>query len=216
MKSKKRINIKSGDKYGGLTVICESIIKIKKGREKYRRLIKCRCECGTVIIIRLDNIRSGHATSCGCKRHKSSNRKNMIHGLCYHILYKRWSNMKDRCYNPNARFYYCYGGRGITMCNEWLIEFKAFYYWAIKTGWRKDLELDRINNNGNYEPNNCRWVSKKENHRNKRNNVLYSIEGKNLCISEIAERNNINDQTLRARLKKGINIEDAIKPVKKR
>ena len=90
------------------------------------------------------------------------------HGLCKTRIYRCWADMKARCNNPNNPFYHRYGGRGITVCNEWNQDFLSFYEWAIKNGYREDLSLDRINNDGNYEPLNCKWSSQHEQSMNKK------------------------------------------------
>ena len=102
-----------------------------------------------------------------------------IHGI--------WRGMKQRCQNPNCHSYKNYGGRGINICDEWL-DFENFYEWALSSGYQDELQIDRINNDGNYEPSNCRWVTPKENARNKRNNRYITIDGETRCISEWCEK----------------------------
>ena len=94
--------------------------------------------------------------------------KNYKHGLCEHPLYNVWKNMKKRCYNKNVYNYKSYGGRGIIVCDEWRNNFKAFYDWALNNDYEKGLEIDRVDNDGNYEPSNCRFVTRSENQKNKR------------------------------------------------
>lgn len=147
---------------GKLTVIS---FPIKRNGKRY---LTVKCECGTEKDIRIDHIIHRHTKSCGkCDRSKRC----ITHGLTYHPLYSVWLNMKNRCYNENVDSYKNYGGRGITMCKEWLGSFRTFYDWSIENGWQKGLEIDRRENNGPYEPSNCRYVTCKENARNRRNTL---------------------------------------------
>lgn len=139
----------------------------------------CQCDCGNTTIVNSSDLLSGHTKSCGCLKHKAYNIK---HGLRNERIYHIWRLMKDRCYNKNSHSYGNYGGRGITVCEEWKNDFKAFYDWAISNGYNKDLKsfdctLDRIDVNGNYEPSNCRWITIKEQSVNKSNTIRVSING---------------------------------------
>lgn len=127
----------------------------------------CRCECENETKVRIRNLQNGNTRSCGClKKEKAT-----THGLKKHSLWGTWNNMKQRCGNKNNKDFRHYGGRGIAICNEWHNDFKMFYDWAISNGWQKGLTIDRVDNNGNYEPNNCRWVTMKEQNRNQRSRV---------------------------------------------
>lgn len=121
----------------------------------------------------------------------------------YHIYY----NMKARCYNKNTPKYKDWGARGIVICDEWKHDFEAFYNWAMDNGYRDDLSLDRIDVNGNYEPDNCRWVTMKQQARNTRRNKCYTINGKTHCLSEWCEILGLNHDTIRMRLHRGWSIE---------
>lgn len=131
----------------------------------------CKCKCGKEIIRTAWQIKASHPKSCGCfiqARHgNTSNHKSTTkHGLANkHPLYKCWKNMKTRCYNPKNKNYKSYGDKGIIVCNEWKNDSTAFLKWAFANGWLKGLSIDRINNNGNYEPENCRFISGSENTR---------------------------------------------------
>ena len=135
---------------------------------------------------------------------------NYKHGLKNTRLFSIWNNIKTRCYNSNSPAYKHYGGRGITICDEWRDDFKAFYDWAVSHGYQDNLTIDRINNDGNYEPNNCRWVTIKIQSINRRNNHLYTIYGETKALSLWCEQFNINYKTVRDRLKRGWDIEIAL------
>lgn len=161
---RKKIEIKTGDKYGRLTIIQEITPHVHPNGQK-RRKILCRCECGNETEVILNSLRSGNTTSCGCKNKEGTH---TTHGLTNHPLYKVWKGMKSRCYNSKTKQYGDWGGRGITVCQEWVYDFKSFYDFAMANGWKKGLEIDRINNEGNYEPSNCRFVTRQENILNQR------------------------------------------------
>lgn len=107
-------------------------------------------------------------------------------------LYSIWKAMKVRCYNPNFRAYSRYGGRGITVCDEWLHDFPAFREWAIQNGYSDNLTIDRIENSKGYSPENCRWVSYKTQANNTRRNIVVTIDGETATIAEICKKRDIN------------------------
>lgn len=109
---------------------------------------------------------------------------NVKHNLRYSRLYNIWRHMKQRCYNSNNKKYERYGKRGITVCEEWLNDFKAFYDWSMSNGYKDDLTIDRINNDGNYEPSNCRWVNLKTQANNRSTNILITHDGETHNIKE--------------------------------
>lgn len=123
--------------------------------------------------------------------------------------------MKYRCYNPNSDEYQYYGERGICLCEEWNDDFSIFYNWAINHGYKDNLTIDRINVNGNYEPNNCRWTTMKVQENNKRNNRILAFQGKEQTVTQWSEELGINRETIYYRLKSGWSVEDILlKPVK--
>jgi len=194
----RKTRIHSGDRYGQLTVVEETDGMVSGGENKHQVL--CRCDCGTEKVIRLDLLRNGKARTCGC-------RQRMTHGETGTYTYSTWVNMKDRCRNPHSPDYPRYGGRGVHICERWL-DFAAF---LEDMGERPSCTtLDRIDNNGDYEPCNCRWATKKEQGRNRRNNRTLTHDGETLCLSEWAERLNVVPNTIKCRLASGWSIDDAV------
>lgn len=124
------------------------------------------------------------------------------HGLTKHLLYGVWRAMRDRCQNEKHEYYKNYGGRGITVCAEWINDFKAFYDWAIANGWKEGLELDRKKNNGNYEPSNCRFVTRVVNSRNRRSNLVFEYMGRSQSVAEWAEDIGIDYSVLYREIRK--------------
>lgn len=124
--------------------------------------------CGEYFKSLIHHVKSGGTKSCGCYNKQSAKERHTTHGLTKHPLYNTWNDMKKRCYNPKYKNYIHYGGRGIKVYEEWKIDFLTFYNWAIQNGWVKGLSIDRIDVNGNYEPDNCRWVTQEIQCRNTR------------------------------------------------
>lgn len=141
---------------------------------------------------------------------KNAKNPNYKHGLRKTRLFSIWANMKTRCINPRSTHYNRYGGRGITVCDEWRDNFQSFYEWAMANGYKDDLTIDRIDNNGNYEPSNCRWTTSKEQARNTSRNVLITIDGETKSLMSWCEKYNINYKTVRDRLKRGWTIEKSL------
>ena len=127
-----------------------------------------------------------------------------------HRLYYIWASMKSRCSDPMNRAYKCYGGRGIEVCEEWKKDFYCFYKWAVAHGSAKGLSIDRIDNNGNYEPSNCRFVNRVTQGNNRRDNVFLTVSGISLTISKWSVRTGINVNAIRARLRYGWDASKAV------
>ena len=198
-----------GLSFGKLTVISyEGIKEYKCGRKD--NLWKCRCECGNEIILTQSYIKTGKA-SCGCVKREKARKQMTIHGQHDSKLYNVWNTMKNRCLNPNVKCYNRYGGRGITICEEWKI-FTNFMKWAYANGYKDnhDLSIDRIDNNGNYEPNNCRWVTLSIQANNKRNNHKVIYKGELLSINQIEKITGVDHRYICKKLQKGWDIETII------
>ena len=185
-----------GKKINKLTVISLR----KHGRRVYAI---CKCDCGNTKEICLSNILSGKQKSCGClvKHNLENGLCHLQHGLSKHPLHNVWDKIKGRCYNKKDHAYKNYGARGIIMCNEWKNSFKCFYDWAVKNGYKKGLSIDRIDNDGNYCPENCRWATAKEQANNRRSNILVTYNHKTQSLLKWSEEKNIPYRTLRARIK---------------
>lgn len=134
-----------------------------------------------------------------------------IHGMSHTRLYHIWNSMKQRCSNPKAISYPHYGAKGISVCSEWENSFSAFRDWALSHGYAEHLTIERNNNNGNYEPSNCRWATTKEQQNHTSYNRLYTYNGETLSIMQWAEKTGIHPNMLYKRLNRGWDIEKAIK-----
>jgi len=184
----------TNNKYGKLQVI-----KREKNKGKIPMWL-CVCECGKECVIRGEYLRTGHTKSCGCMRSKNALSLFATHNKSNTRLYKIYRGMRQRCYNPKNKRYKEYGARGVTVCEEWLNNFEAFYEWAIANGYRDNLTIDREDANKNYEPSNCRWITAKEQANNKRNNNYITYNGETHTIAEWAEIYNIKYSTLYQRI----------------
>ncbi|MBQ0014768.1 MAG: hypothetical protein KBS82_05550 [Oscillospiraceae bacterium] len=164
----------TGERFGRLTVVSRAEDYIAPSGKHHVRWL-CECDCGNSVIVDVSSLVRGHTKSCGCLHEDViNNGTNTSHGGRYDRLYKVLANMKNRCYNTNASDYKYYGGRGITICDEWLNDYNSFKTWALENGYDEnapmfECTIDRIDVNGNYEPNNCRWVSMDVQSRNRRN-----------------------------------------------
>lgn len=160
----------TGQRFGRLVVIGRA------GSDKSNHALwKCRCDCGEIRVVCSGNLLRGMTESCGCFKVDRLKKRNIVHGKRQSRLYGIWINMKKRCSNPIVHNYHRYGGRGITVCDEWMHDFQAFYNWAMENGYDEDAPkgqctIDRIDNDKGYSPDNCRWVDAKTQNNNKSNN----------------------------------------------
>ena len=199
----------TGQRFGRLTVIERTASTNKNAKWL------CRCDDGNYVSVFGMDLKSGKTQSCGCIHSEQLAQRNYKHGLSDNKLCDIWRSMKERCYNPHFEQYNDYGGRGIMVCPEWLHDFQAFYDWAMANGYADNLSIDRINNNGNYEPSNCRWATRQEQANNKRSNHLLTFNGKTQTLSQWSQEVHIKSHTLLARLKRGWSVEKTLTtPVK--
>ena len=192
----------TGQKFGKLTVL---------SHVNQKRKWKCQCDCGNICIVNGDNLRNGTTKSCGClhtTHHKSGTR-----------LYQVWSSMKRRCDLPTVKAYKDYGGRGISVCDEWM-DFQNFYDWAIANGYdetapRGQCTIDRINIDGNYEPSNCRIITQTEQCLNTRRNRILTVDGKSQTVKEWCEELDVDRSLISNRINQyGWDEEKAIREPK--
>lgn len=178
----------------------------------------CKCDCGNEIIVKRTNLRSGNTKSCGCLHSDVLAKRNETHGLSKTRQFSIWQSMIQRCYNPNTKFYERYGGRGITIYDEWKNDFKAFYDWSLQNGYQDNLTIDRIDNNKGYEPTNCRWSTQKEQCENRSTTRLFEVNGQVYSANELSKISGISARLIKQRVDRdGWTIEKAIsiKPNKK-
>lgn len=191
----------TGEKFNRLKVL--KFAYKKNGRGYW----ECQCDCGNITFVRSDSLQNGAIKSCGCLHNEISGNRFRKHGLCKTKIYKKWEGMKARCLNPNNTRYKDYGGRNITICQEWLDDFMNFYNWAINNGYKDGLTIERINNDGNYEPSNCKWITKEEQMKNTRNCHYIEYNGETHCVSEWLKILGITSRSIANKLYKGYPIE---------
>ncbi len=202
MRNTSKIKDISGQKFNMLTAI----------RIAQRNPLKweCKCDCGNTAYVLSKNLIHGRQKSCGCLSHKG----NPKHNQCYTRVYRIYAKIKRRCFVADDVAYPRYGGRGITMCDEWKESFEAFSKWAYANGYKDNLSIDRIDNDGDYCPENCRWADNFCQANNKRNNLKYTYDGKTQTLSQWCREKNMSYKVVWYRLSKGWKFEDAItKPV---
>jgi hypothetical protein len=198
----------TGKRFGRLTAIkLDHVRQPQKGRPLQYWL--CRCDCGNEKVILKYNL--GKSTfSCGCLSREKVTERVTRHGGTKTVLFKRWSSMKERCYRKNHVHYHNYGGRGITVCDEWKDSFEAFRDWALNNGFSEDLQLDRIDNDGNYCPENCRFTSIQRQSINRRTTKFIEYNGERLSYSEWSLRLGAKKNIVANRMAAGWNEIDAI------
>ena len=205
----------TGKRFGRLVVIRRA----ETDKNKAVRWI-CLCDCGNTKVVSGPHLRNGDTQSCGClrrelvgirsaeiARHVGINNKK--HGMRGTRLYNIWQGMKARCLNINSKYYKRYGFRGITICDAWRDSFEAFRDWALANGYRDDLTIDRIDNGGNYCPENCRWITMKEQQNNRRSNRFITYNGKTKTVSQWASEIGVSTGMLYHRLDAGWDIDRA-------
>lgn len=199
-----------GQRFGKLTVIEEAEPHIAPSGRKFRMML-CKCDCGNTTIAYFCNLRNGTTVSCGCYNRKKLNDVNskyekynidIQHNKSDARLYRIHQGMKSRCYNKNNPKYEIYGNRGISICEEWLGSdgFINFYNWAVNNGYSDKLSIDRINNDGNYEPSNCRWATQEQQMNNRSINNVIDYNGTILTATQWAKVIGVDEHTILRRL----------------
>lgn len=203
----------TGQRFGRLTVLGRRPSD-KSGRIRW----ECLCDCGNKTIVAGTRLRKGASKSCGCYQRDAVRAHNLTHGETRQKpgeqriprIYRIWANMKTRCNNPNTPYYDRYGGRGIRVCPEWTDSFEAFHAWAISAGYDDAKEIDRIDNDGDYTPENCRWVPHEAQQNNKENTVRITHAGQTRTLSEWAAITGLKSKTIWQRLQRGKTPEEAL------
>lgn len=197
-----RVKVEQGKTYNHLKAIAFSHMD-----ENQNQIWLCECDCGNKYYVKASSLVSGHTKSCGCRQHYHTNYK---HGLSDSRLFNIYYKMIERCYKPSVSTYKNYGAKEIMVCDEWRNDFIAFAVWSLQNGYSDDLSIDRIDNNKGYSPDNCRWVSMKEQQNNRTNNRWLSYNGETHTMSQWADITGISEATIYARLKLGWNIEKTL------
>lgn len=199
----------TGERFGRLRVIRQAPNRVT-ARGNSRRAWFCKCACGKTIVATTLDLRKGDVKSCGCLKAELDVLRPTKHGAHGTHLHNVWCAMRRRCRNSNQADYIHYGGRGIRVCKSWEESFEAFRQWALSNGYSQDMTIDRINVNGDYSPENCRWISSKEQAQNRRNNRMITFRGETHTISVWAEIRNIPYSTLYMRFRNGWSPEKAL------
>jgi hypothetical protein len=208
-----------GQRFGRLVVL------ERAGSTKHKKALwRCKCDCGNETIVCGSTMLKGETKSCGCITKENAillGEKNIKHGQRNAIIYHIWRGIKSRCFNKNDPCYEFYGKKGITVCEKWRNSFQAFYDWALANGYKEEtllsgkskLSIDRIDNNGNYCPENCRWATYKEQARNRTNNLWVTYKNETLTLAEWCEKLKLPYDRTQRRLYKGMSFEKAIQNV---
>lgn len=205
----------TGQRFGRLVALRKEPSPLRNTRWR------CKCDCGAETIVILAKLRSGHTRSCGCLQKETRATACRTHGQSKagqhrkaSRLYDIWCNMKARCNRPTSTHYRHYGARGIKVCSEWN-DFQAFEKWALEHGYLPDLTIDRIDNDGGYEPENCQWATRAQQTRNSRQARLVEYDGKVACIKDHTTAAGVSYSGVRWHMRRGRPIEDAIERVRK-
>lgn len=173
----------------------------------------CLCDCGNEVVVRGVRLTHGTTQSCGCLLRDitaAKNRERADGRYRDERLYRIYYGIKTRCYNSKEPGYERYGGRGISMCDEWKDDFWKFQEWALSSGYRPDLTIDRVNNDGEYSPQNCRWANVKQQSNNRSSNVILNCGGTQKTVAEWSEIVGIGKNIIYQRLRDGWSVEDAL------
>ena len=162
-----------------------------------------KCDCGGEAFVRAGNLKNGHTQSCGCLHSEVTKELRQVHGFYYLPAYKSYMSMMARCTRPKTKQYDQYAGRGIKVCQRWRGR-NGLRNFISDMGARPDgMTLDRVNNDGDYSPENCRWATRKQQQRNRRGSLYLTYRGKRMPLAEAAERSGISYATIRLRFRRG-------------
>lgn len=167
---------------------------------------ECQCDCGKKTNVAAKDIKNSHTRSCGCLFLDTIRKHNLANSRLYTIR----EGMITRCYKKSSPSYENYGGRGITICDEWRKDFMSFYNWAMDNGYEDNLTIERIDVNGNYEPSNCKWITNSEQSRNKRSTVYFTYNGETKIVSDWIKELGIPKTTFRRRIQQNRPIEEIL------
>ena len=208
----------AGQKFGRLTAI-EPV-----GVRHHQKLWKCMCDCGKEHYVEATKLKNGKIKSCGCLVSDTSkevakriglSKSGYKHGDYGTKLYGIWAGMKRRCYNEKQSGFKWYGAKGIKVCDEWL-DYEGFKKWALENGYSEGFSIERIDNNKNYEPSNCKWIPKNQQGYNTNKVIQVEYEGKTYTVREIAEMTGLKKRTIRGRIERNCSPEEIFSPVLKK
>lgn len=203
----------TGMRFGYLTVLSRA-----QNSPTGEAMWNCKCDCGSIVTVGGYSLRNGNTKSCGCLQKEIIVSRNKTHGKSNSRLYRTYMHMKERCFSKSDKRYKEYGGRGITICDEWSGKsgFENFYKWSMENGYADNLTIDRIDVNGNYEPSNCRWTNMRVQQNNRRNNHTLEYNGETKTLSQWSEITGIKSITILNRLRLGWSVEKALsEPVRR-
>lgn len=195
-----------GQKISRLTIA--DIFPRKRPNGRSDIVCRCVCDCGKQVDVTTSHLKDGHTKSCGCLKHDT--KAQLKHGMSHSKIDEIYKGMKARCYNKNSKAFPRYGGRGITICDEWLSDKKKFFEWAFENGYKDGLTIDRIDNDGMYEPSNCRWSTYKVQANNTSKNRRVKWNGESHSLAEWQDILGISQKTIGYRLRRGWTVADAL------
>lgn len=198
----RKYTVRKGDTHHRLKII--DVIR----RPNNVHIAVCICVCGNKSTPFLRDVLSGHTKSCSCLQKYKAGRRLRTHGMNGHKLYGAWNRMRQRCNSPLDQDYKHYGGRGIKVCDRW--GWFPNFVSDMEEGYRSGLTLDRIDVNGDYRPDNCRWVTQSVQVRNQRRNVYVVYKGKKMCLEDAAKLSPVHPKTIKARIQRGWTHKKAI------
>jgi hypothetical protein len=194
--------------FGRLTTIGPKFVLSNKQSRAYQ---VCQCDCGKHVVCQADCLRNGNTQSCGCLQKERTSAVNTTHGLSRTPEHKRWKGMIGRCHNPNQSNYSCYGGRGIKVCERWLGP-NGYQNFLADMGRRPSDKhsIDRIDVNGDYCPENCRWATRTQQNNNTRRNIVLTHAGRSMTMAEWSREVGMPPTMIKQRLKRGWSVEEAL------